>query len=361
MTQIKSAYFKSFFTTEKSLRERFQKTARANGFSADSQSSAIRWQKRARKIFGRILAQDRFEKVPLKAKKLSTVKVGDLFREEWLVLTEKEVWMPVSILFPGQVKGKIPTVLCFHGHGMAGRYAPSGRHDIPAMKEVFDRYHADYGYQLAKMGFIAVCPDARGFGQRREGIAQDDQHHPGRFYESTCRPIQLASVPLGIHLQGMMAWDAVRLVDWLCENKRVDADRLGAVGLSGGGMQTLNLGALDERIKACVVSGYFYGVRESLQEMNQNCMCNMVPHLWENFDMGDLGALCAPRGLFIETGSADPLNGKSGVKNVTKQFRIAKKAYSLLGREKNIGHHVFDGGHYWSGKKSLPWLKERLQ
>jgi hypothetical protein len=62
------------------------------------------------------------------------------------------------------------------------------------------------------------------------------------------------------------------------------------------------LTALYYRIKAAVISGYFYGYKQSLLEMPDNCSCNYVPHLWEKVDMGDMGALIAPRTLLIETG-----------------------------------------------------------
>ena len=38
-------------------------------------------------------------------------------------------------------------------------------------------------------------------------------------------------------------------------------------------MQTLWLSALDERVRWAIVSGYLYGVRDSLLELNNNCSC----------------------------------------------------------------------------------------
>ncbi len=360
MLHQKSAYFPQFYTSEKSLSRYFKERGRANGHHATSKKDTLVWQKKSRKRLSQIFGLHLFKSVPLQAKRLSVTQIEDLVREEWLVLTESEVWMPVTLLLPAKIAKPTGAVICFHGHGMAGRFGPSGRFDIQGMKEVYQNYNCDYGYQLAKRGLIAVCPDARGFGQRRQGSVQEDVRFPERFYQSSCRFIQLASVPLGLNLQGMFAWDASRLVDWLVEDKRVDKTLLGAVGLSGGGMQTLNLAALDERIKVAVVSGYFYGVKEALLEMNENCLCNMVPQLWENFDMGDLGALCAPRNLLIESGTQDHLNGKSGIKNVTSQFAITQKAFKNLGQPEKTYHHVFQGGHTWDGDKSIPWVLNRL-
>ena len=150
----------------------------------------------------------------------------------------------------------------------------------------------------------------------------------------------------------------MRLLDSLITDARIDKNRVGCAGLSGGGMQTLDFAALDARVGAAVVSGYFYGVRESLQVLNNNCACNLVPRLWESFDMGDIAALIAPRSLFIETGDADNLNGASGIANVTPQVEIAQEVYNLLGGD--LQHDVFSGPHRWHGENSIAWLTAQL-
>jgi len=86
----------------------------------------------------------------------------------------------------------------------------------------------------------------------------------------------------------------------------------------------------------------------------------MVPHLWEHFDMGDIGALVAPRGLMIETGDADPLNGKSKLANVRSQVAIAQKTFRALGANANLQHHIFKGNHRCSGDQEIPWMVELL-
>ena len=109
---------------------------------------------------------------------------------------------------------------------------------------------------------------------------------------------------------GCSLWDLARLIDWLEADARFDTQRLGALGFSGGGMQTLRLAALDDRVKMAAVSGYLYGYRDALLTLNSNCSCNYVPHLWEYLDMGDIASLIAPRPLWCSpagtTGSTAP-------------------------------------------------------
>jgi hypothetical protein len=76
--------------------------------------------------------------------------------------------------------------------------------------------------------------------------------------------------------------------------------------------------------------------------------------------MCDIAALVAPRPLIIETGLRDSLNGKSGIKNVTSQYEITKKAYEISGYTDRLMHTTFDAGHIWSGEEVYPFFKKYL-
>ncbi len=361
MPSSPSRYFKHFLTSETALRRRFERDAGQMRFTGRTPKSAVSWQKKARAKFARHLGLHLFEKCPAHPRKRASVRVGDLIREEWVIQTERDVWMPFYLFIPPEArKGKVPLVLCPHGHGSAGKWATGGRHDIPAMRPLIRQYNYDYGVQLARAGFITACPDARGFGERRETANHGDRKTAYLFQSQSCHQLMLAGAPLGLNVQGMWTWDLMRLVDHLVRDPRIDSRRIGCVGLSGGGLQTLALAAVDTRIRAAVDSGYFYGVRESLQVTNFHCDCNLVPGLWNDFDMGDIGALIAPRGFFIETGDKDPLNGASGLDNVASQLKISRRVFSALGAATKLKQHIFPGDHRWCGKRSIPWMQDQL-
>ena len=362
MPESVSQYFNTFLTSEAALAHHYRKLSRQMAFQGTTRAEASAWQRKARRQFAKRLGLDRFELCPPKAKKMESVRIDDLTREIWRIQTERDVWMPYYLFIPDRAKEQpAPLVLCPHGHGSAGKWATGGRRDIEAMQPVIEIYNYDYGVQLAKAGFITACPDARGFGERREPSHQADRDNPHEFLMSSCHNLTISGAPLGMTVQGMWTWDLMRLLDFLVEDSRIDANRIGCAGLSGGGLQTLDLAAVDTRVKAAVVSGYFYGVRESLLVLNANCMCNMVPGLWEDFDMGDIGALIAPRGLFIETGDEDPLNGASKIANVRSQVNISRKVFKALESTKQLEHHVFQGEHRWDGTRAIPWLQQQLQ
>ena len=344
-----------FFTNQTALNCYFEDNARRHQFRGTTRDDVAQWQAQARARLSEILGLPLMQNAPPLARLRASVREADgLLREEWLMQTEPEVWMPYTLLIPDGIETPAPLVFAPHGHGGGGKWMVTGRRDNALVASGIERFNGDYGLQLARAGFIVAAPDGRGFGERREPAVQGDED----VLKSSCAHLTLSGSPLGLTVQGMMTWDLMRLLDWLQDDPRVDATRVGSAGLSGGGQQTLNFAALDTRVKASVVSGYFYGARESLLQLNRNCLCNMVPDLWSSFDMGDVAGLITPRGLFIETGDADPLNGASGLDNVYPQVEIANRVFELAGE--SVQHDVVPGPHRWNGRKSVPWLQEQL-
>lgn len=231
--------------------------------------------------------------------------------------------------------------------------------DYPPITEKIDHYHYDYGLQLAKQGCVTVCPDCRGFGERRED--PEDTRRLPEGLKGDCYRLAHMGEPLGIPVLGMLTWDLARLIDWLEEDRRFNTDRLGAVGFSGGGMQTLWLAALDDRVKFAAISGYMYGYRDALLTLNNNCSCNYVPHLWEHLDMGDIASLIAPRPLWVQSCREDRLNGPRGVVNAQEQVEIAAEAYRLLGVPENLRHQICPGTHQWHEEDLAEYLTFLLE
>ena len=73
-------------------------------------------------------------------------------------------------------------------------------------------------------------------------------------------------------LCGIMVHEIIALGDMLSLWRRWGEIR--CPGFSGGGLQTLDPAAIDERIKLSFVSVYYYGFYDSLFKLNANCSCN---------------------------------------------------------------------------------------
>ena len=343
-----------FYTARGYFEARFDTVGRQMGLRARSLEELRAWQHELRAQLRRIIGLDTMRQADLEPRVTERVVLDGYTRERVEVQTEPGVIMPVYVLVPADLRPgeRRPGVIAPHGHSSGGKFAPAGRRDIPAVAPTIEQHNYDYGLQMVRRGLVVFCPDARGFGERREMGRQDE----ASLLNSSCDLLNHMAIPLGQTVTGMWTWDLMRLLDYIETRPECDPQRLGCGGLSGGGLQTLWLSALDERVRCAVVSGYFYGYKDALLKLNENCSCNYVPGLWQLVDMGDIGALIAPRPLLIETGDRDPLNGERGVANVVEQVAITRQAYALAGAEERLYHHVFAGEHRWCGEKAIPWL-----
>ncbi len=342
-------------TSLQSLLGRFDRMGRRAAFFVENLEAFERWKGEARRLLGKLLGLDCMEPTIAAAQVTEAVRIEPgIVRKRILLPVEPGLLMPVYALIPDRLlAGEIQCFVAAAGHGSGGKYSTAGCREIPSVRRRLEENHTDYGLQLARQGYAVFCPDSRGFGERQEREARES----GDLFRCSCAELAHMAEPLGMTVAGMMVWDLMQLLDYIqsgewWKGERTSAcppstDRIGAVGFSGGGMQVLYLAAMDERVGMAVISGYMYGVRDSLLEMNRNCSCNYVPHLWEYFDMGDVGALLAPRPVVIQSGRRDPLNGARGIANVLEQVETMRRAYRLFGREDALVHQIHDGGHVW--------------
>ena len=345
---------KAAFTTHPYLRRRWDAVGRNLAFSADDEAAWKTWRRRTLRKLRSLTGYDTMQRAPLRPRITEELDLEDYTRQRVEIQTEPGVITPLYVLIPKAQTPPFPAVIAPHGHASGGKAAVAGCREIPQVAEAIRNFNYDYGVQFVRAGFIVFCPDARGFGERQEQAARGD------LLASSCQWINNMAIPLGQTVTGMWTWDIHRIVDYVRTRKDCRPDRIGCAGLSGGGLQTLWASALDTRIKCSVVSGYLYGYKESLLDMHTNCSCNYVPRLYEYVDMGDIGALIAPRPLLVETGTDDSLNGASGLKNVRSQIRIMRRAYRLLGAEGLLKHDIFEGEHRWHGVQAIPWMQRFL-
>ncbi|MGE3805826.1 MAG: dienelactone hydrolase family protein [Gemmataceae bacterium] len=108
---------------------------------------------------------------------------------------------------------------------------------------------------------------------------------------------------MGRHVIGYEVQKVLAAVDWFCQDDKHPP--ICVIGYGEGGLLALYSAALDPRIKATVVSGYF-GPREAVwaEPIYRNVWC-----LLREFGDADLAALIAPRKLIIETGTGPTVDG----------------------------------------------------
>ena len=342
------------YKTHPYMQKRWAQVGRKLAFACNDRAEAAGWRAKTRRKLKQLTGYNTMLPADLEPKISEEVVFDDYVRQRVEIQTEPGVVMPLYVIIPRNLPGPFPAVLAPHGHGSGGKMSVAGCREIPEVADRIDFYNKDYGVQFARAGFIAFCPDARGFGERQEKAAESS------ILNSSCQYINNMGIPLGQTVTGMWAWDMHRLIDYVQSRGDCIPDRIGSAGLSGGGLQTMWASALDNRIRCAVISGYLYGYKESLLDRHTNCSCNYVPHLYEYVDMGDIAALIAPRPLLVETGTEDAHNGASGLANVRSQVRTIRKAYRLLETGRMVKHHVFEGPHRWNGAEAIPWMKRHL-
>lgn len=360
----RTVHVDTYYEDEPALRERLKREGRSAAFKGTTPGDFETWQVATRNRLCDLLGLSLMDRVPIEVRELDRVQIaGGIVRTHAMLRVERDVWMPFYLLEPQTPKldahGCKRCYICPHGHQGAGAASVAGVTGVPAVDDAVRKFNYDYGLRLARMGYVTVCPDARGWGYRRDWKGQGDDENS--FLRGTCLNQARMAEPLGLTVAGLNAWDNMRLIDYLEARGDIAMDDLGCFGFSGGGYMTLYLAALDPRVRKAFVSGYLYGVDDSLLHLNGNCSCNYVPGLWRLLDMGDIASLIAPRPLLVQSCEGDHLNGARGLANVDEQLDIVRDAYELVEHAEDLSHEVCPGGHHLGVAylaEDIEWLDE---
>ena len=327
------------------------RAGRSCRFDAADPRAARAWQRRARKRLAECVGFLDQRKAPLRPRTVGTVDRGDYVRKKVVLRTAVGSDMPVYVLIPKRAAGPLPCVLAFHGHGY-------GVKDIVGLWEdgterlTPQGYHDDFACRLAKRGFLVLAPEIGCFGERQT----DYSHLPPDDAPTTCHNAATYAMMLGGSVIGLRVWDGMRAVDYLQTLKQADTSRLGVMGISGGGSHAFFSTALDERIKACVISGYFCDWRQSILAVH-HCTCNFAPGLMRLGELSDLAGLIAPRPCLVENGTHDNI---FPIADVKRTVRAARKAWDAFGAGGLLDTDYFEGRHQISGAKAYDFLAGHL-
>ena len=323
-------------------------------FGARDLAEAEAWQGEARQALAETVGFQSLAAAPLEPQVIEEVDKGDYVRQKVLLRTTPDSLMPVHMLLPKGGEGSRPTVIAFHGHGygvkdIVGLWEDGQERGVP------DGYHKDFAVALCRRGFTVAAPEISCFGERQTDFAYLNTTI-GQGVPTTCTHTAMLAFHLGGSVVGLRAYEGRRLIDYLEERPDVDAHRLGAMGISGGGMHTFFSTCLDERIRGCVVSGYYSTFQDSVLAMS-HCACNFVPGLHRFGEMYDLVGLIAPRPMLVEAGSRDPI---FPIEAVQRSVARAREVYRVFGAEDEIETDYFEGRHQISGRRAYDFLWQKL-
>ncbi len=221
------------------------------------------------------------------------------------------MWAGGLLYEPTDVQGRVPAVLNLSGHETQGA-AIAFKQTICA--------------NLAKRGMLALNLEWFGTGQ---------------LLEPRYRHWNLGSLDLcGCSGAGVFYLGIQRGLDILLSHPAADPDRVAATGLSGGGWQTLLIGALDPRVKVAVPNAGYVGFAE--RRTHAEDVGDLEQNPVDLLAVGDyvhLTALLAPRPALLIYNAKDDCCYQAG-RARTAVFEPVVPLYQLYGRPDRFAFHV---------------------
>ena len=319
-------------------------------FNASALWEAEKWRNELRPIIVDLIGGILEEKPDLEAEVDETKEFPNYTRETVYFTSREMLTVKGYLLLPKDWEKPGPCMICLPGHGR-GIDDIVGIQEDGAMRQEYGGYQNDFALQCLDHGLAAFAIEQLCFGARRDPKARESGAGA-----SSCQPAAGAALLLGETMAGWRSWDTMRAVDYLETRKEIDPNRIGAMGISGGGMTSLWTAAVDPRLKATLVSGYYCPVGSCVASI-PHCIDNYVPGILQVCDHTDLAGLIAPRALFVEGGTEDNIFLVDGVK---EGIAKAEKIYEAFHHSERFGHEIFEGEHEFSGKKGFPFLVEQL-
>lgn len=284
---------------------------------------------------------------PLAPKRLERVDLDDVVREKVTYAVEPGERVPAWLFIPARGGPQFPAVLCHHQHGgqfQVGKDGPAGLGSTP------DQH---YAIELARRGYVTLAPDALCFGERQDPAGKLEDAAYERFEA-------LHRITEGKTIQGKYVWDARRALDYLETRPEVDRMRLGMIGHSLGGQETLFTAAADPRIRAAASSCGFGSLRTLKRDRILHNFALFVPGLAEHGDYGAVLALVAPRPFLVAARTRDPIFPADGIEETVA---AARKAYRARRAADRLGTFYEEGPHEFSPalrEAAYSWLDRWL-
>lgn len=349
------------FSTSRELIDLADAQEPALRFAAETPAQWRAWRRRFLAQVNRALGPD-LPKVAPETRVVETADAGDHWRYKLVYRTTAHTWAPAYLLVPKKLpRAKVPAVLTVHGHGHGGCDLVG----LSPEEETGGNVHHNYAVSVVRRGMVALAPELRGFGQRAVDedqlgriIAERGDPEAAYFRRDMCNVQNLKANLLGYTFMRLQLHDLAAALDVLQARPEVNPARIGACGLSTGGMLTMFLTALDRRIQTATISGTLTSYRSYAFRIETVCGSQLPHGILRYGDLADVGCLLAPRPVCFETGARD----FGFLPDVARQeFQRVRRCYEVAGVPERAVLDEFPGDHEWHGDVGLPmmeaWLK----
>ncbi len=198
---------------------------------------------------------------------LHTDMISGVARTKLLIEAADGLMIPAFIMRPVDIEGPLPGLLFYAGHGTIAQTAGIERSP-----------HRSNALALAQSGYVTLTFEARGMGELGQ-VSHEALDYVARL--------------MGRTWLTMVLEDGLRALDYLQALPDVMPDHLGAAGFGLGGGLAFYTAALDERVRALVVQGFYGGGIDPVIVDGHGC--DFIPGLWQYAQLSDVARLIVPR------------------------------------------------------------------
>ena len=274
-------------------------------------------------------------KTPLNVQLLGRIERPEYVVEKIAFESLPQVYVTANLYLPQGVDGRVPGVIYVCGHA----YSPHGA------KTSYQRH----GHTLARYGYAAMVLDPM-------QIAETAGLHHGVWNQEMYEWYTRAYSPAGLEV-----WNVIRALDYLETRPEIDSQRFAITGRSGGAAMSWFAASVEPRLKVAApimgISTYAASVADDTQRLHCDCMFPVNFHM---HDMIHLGALIAPRPLFMAHGRQDLLFPVPGYEEFEAALASLYASYGFSERFRNL---VVESGHDDSDllrAEAIRWLDRWL-
>lgn len=296
------------------------------------------------------------ERVPLNPELLCEWEHDGLIKQKWIIDVQKHLSVTLIACRAKDAEpgAKLPSIMCWHGHGKFGKESVMGDDSSPDRQTEITAFNYDYGHQMAKAGFATFAIDWIGRGDLDEERMHGKNRAHGRDW---CNLYYLTATMLGWTSLSVILTHARAAVDLAATLPYVDIDRLGVMGLSGGGTMTTWTALTDERIKAAEIICYADLWPEFGFRRLNFCGMQVAPGLFHLVDVPDLQGLLAPLPLLLDIGAYDNCFPQE---TAMQCYRRVEAIYGVADAADRLHLDYFPGAHKWGGHKSVEFFRRYL-
>lgn len=332
----------------------FRNAERKYAFENANPKKLKKWQKEFRQELkeklGINIIEAQYSQFVPEATLVSSEDAEYAIRERWIIRTEPDVQLPIVVMRPKNLSGKVPLMITPHGHGK-NTESYAGVYHSEEEREEGEVGERNVAVQAVQHGFIGIAPTARGFGETRTAAGKD------KDVTSSCHDLMIQDALLGRSPVGDRVWDIMKIIDWALKELPIDGKNIIVSGNSGGGTATFYAGAVDERISMSLPASSFCQYLPSIGDI-VHCECNYVPGVMTLGDMGDIAGLTAPRYFCAIQGIKDPIFPIEGAR---KAFETVKKVYAAAGFPENCELYEGSEGHRYYKEGAWNFILKHLK